>query len=107
MGVVGGGSGGGGGGGGAGAGCDCRSAGERSEVASRLVTRILFRFQFFSVYLSPVSPVLVPVRASHVPSVVRGALYLEHLECRKKERKKTDNPREGWEDGLGVGNLCG
>ena len=31
-------------------------------------------------------PVLVPVRASPVPSV-------------KKERKKTDNPREGWEDG--------
>ena len=29
-------------------------------------------------------PVLVPVRASPVP---------------KKERKKTDNPREGWEDG--------
>ena len=29
---------------------------------------------------------LVPVRASPVPSV-------------KKERKKTDNPREGWEDG--------
>ena len=24
---------------------------------------------------------------------------LEHLECKKKERKKTDNPREGWEDG--------
>ena len=24
-------------------------------------------------------------------------LHLEHLEC--KERKKTENPREGWEDG--------
>ena len=30
-------------------------------------------------------PVLVPVRASPVPSV--------------KERKKTDTPRAGWEDG--------
>ena len=31
----------------------------------------------------------------------RWLVHLEHLECdyQKKERKKTDNPREGWEDG--------
>ena len=51
MGVVGGGSGGGGGGGGAGAGCDCRSAGERREVASRLITRNLFSLRGDSIYL--------------------------------------------------------
>ena len=28
-----------------------------------------------------------------------GALLLLTREGRKKERKKTDNPREGWEDG--------
>ena len=26
-------------------------------------------------------------------------LLLEHIERYQKERKKTDNPREGWEDG--------
>ena len=25
--------------------------------------------------------------------------HLEHLECGQKERKKTDNPGEGWENG--------
>ena len=25
--------------------------------------------------------------------------HLDHVDKRKKERKKTDNPREGWEDG--------
>ena len=66
-------------------------------------------------------PVLVPVRASPVPSVVRGTLVVKffclggsggvpvivlarassHLcrACLLKEIKKTDNPREGWEDG--------
>ena len=35
-------------------------------------------------------PVCVPVRAS--PRPCRASVL-------KKERKKTDNPREGWEDG--------
>ena len=41
--------------------------------------------------------VLVPVRASPVPSVKKK----ENRQPKggPKERKKTDNPREGWEDG--------
>ena len=40
---------------------------------------------------------LVPVRASPVPTVVRRFKFFFLL--REKERKKTGNPREGWEDG--------
>ena len=52
--------------------------------------------------------VLVPVRATPVPSVVRGSFVVKFFVClktararlsRKKRKKKTDNPREGWEDG--------
>ena len=55
-------------------------------------------------------PVLVPVRASPVPSVKErkktdnpregweNGTPPPHIKSRK-ERKKTDNPREGWEDG--------
>ena len=56
------------------------SSDAHSDHLTLLHTRVVFCSKFFGV------PVLVPVRASPVPSV-------------KKERKKTDNPREGWEDG--------
>mgnify|MGYP007041078736 CR=1 FL=1 len=50
---------------------------------------------------------LVPVRASPVPSVVRRSFVVKFhnfrilffCEREKKERKKTHNPREGWENG--------
>ena len=48
---------------------------------------------------------LVPVRASPVPSVKERKKTdnpregWEAVPSVKKERKKTDNPREGWENG--------
>ena len=39
------------------------------------------------------------LRASPVPSVVQFVKFFSLCLLSEKERKKTDNPREGWEDG--------
>ena len=70
---------------------------ELAELAFFWCERELFCLNSFG------EPVCVPVRASPRPCpVCCERSWLEHLECSqasKKERKKTDNPREGWEDG--------
>ena len=58
----------------------------------RIILFILVRAPSGKKVISKIQ-VLVPVRASPVPSVVEGVLE------GKKERKKTDNPREGWVNG--------
>ena len=74
-----------------------------SVCSSDVHCRNLEHLEEFVFSLSGV-PVLVPVRASPVPSVVRGTgckiLSPVLVPVRASpERKKTDNPREGWEDG--------
>ena len=64
-------------------GAHAETTGGESSLESN--ARSVSLFSFCKFFLPDGVPVLVPVRASPVPSV--------------KKRKKTDNPREGWEDG--------